>query len=215
MIKDETIEHVYVHNFLGVILDQKLCWKPQINSVKNKIAKSIAIMRKSRHLMDSKALHTIYCTLVLPYISYCTEIWGNTYKNNLNEIFTLQKKALRIIHKTGYRDHTNPLFLHSKVMKFEDLVKYKTLQIMHKARNNLLPKHIQNMFLDRDSKYNLRGQMNFKKQRVRTTLKEMFITRRGVDLWNELEDCLKCTTSLVSFKIMYRINVFKKYEVEL
>lgn len=64
LINDETIECVNEYNFLGVILDPKLSWKPQITAVKNKMTKSTAIMRKSKHLLDSKALSLIYCNLL-------------------------------------------------------------------------------------------------------------------------------------------------------
>uniref|UniRef100_A0A8C6UHA6 Exportin-4 n=1 Tax=Neogobius melanostomus TaxID=47308 RepID=A0A8C6UHA6_9GOBI len=30
---------------------------------------------------------------------YCVEVWGNTYKNTINNLITLQKRAMRIIHK--------------------------------------------------------------------------------------------------------------------
>lgn len=43
-----------------------------------------------------------------------------TYENT-----QLQKKrALRIIHNMRFLDHTHPLFIHSKMLKFYDLVHY-------------------------------------------------------------------------------------------
>lgn len=109
-IDNVCIERVYENKFLGVIIDHKICWKPQINYVKAKLAKSILILVKSRHILDHKSLHTLYNTLILPYLSYCVEIWGNTYKTNLQPLCTLQKKAIRIINNTGHLEHTNLLF---------------------------------------------------------------------------------------------------------
>lgn len=43
MINAVEIERVYENKFLGVIIDHKLCWKPQINNVKTKMSKPIAI----------------------------------------------------------------------------------------------------------------------------------------------------------------------------
>ena len=36
---------------------------------------------------SKSALYMIYCTLVLPYISYCCEIWGNTYKTRIQPLY--------------------------------------------------------------------------------------------------------------------------------
>uniref|UniRef100_A0A3Q3K5E0 Serpin domain-containing protein n=1 Tax=Monopterus albus TaxID=43700 RepID=A0A3Q3K5E0_MONAL len=43
-----------------------------------------------------------------------------------------------IVHKKGYMDHTNGAFIQSKLLKFFDLVGYKTAVFMYKARNDLL-----------------------------------------------------------------------------
>lgn len=211
-IDNQDIELVKQHNFLGVTLDHKLSWKPQISNVKNKIAKCISIMGKSRYLLNYKALYTVYCSLILPYITYCLEVWGNTYRTNLQDVVILQKRAIRIVHNVGYRDHTNALFLKSKTLKLDDLIKFKTLLVMYKARHNMLPLNIQQLFSDKQVKYNLRGNMNFKKQCVRTTMKQMFITRCGVDLWNSLDQEIKGCSSLELFKCRYKKKVLQQYE---
>ena len=61
-------------------------------------------------------------------------------------------------------------------MEFIDLVKFKTAQIMFKAKNNLLPGNLQKMFMERQGGYNLREQINFPKLKTRTIFKSMCIT---------------------------------------
>ena len=43
-INDMEIERVKENTFLGVIIDDKLCWKSHINTVKTKMSKTIAIL---------------------------------------------------------------------------------------------------------------------------------------------------------------------------
>ncbi len=140
IIDNTKIERVQEIIFLGVILNHKICWKPHVRYIRAKLAKCSAILWKTKHILGYKSLHTLYCSLFLPYLTYCVEVWGNTYKTTLQPICTIQKRAIRTINNTGYRDHTNPLFIKSHMLKFMDLVKFKTAQIMYKARNNLLPK---------------------------------------------------------------------------
>ncbi len=75
---------MYENKFLGVIIDHKLCWKSHINHVKTKISKSIAILNIIKHIFNEKALYILYCALIVPYITYCVEVWGHAYKTNLN-----------------------------------------------------------------------------------------------------------------------------------
>lgn len=115
------IEQVFENKFLGVTIDNKL-----INNVKSKISKVTAIMCKMKAILDQKSLYILYCSLILPHISYCLEVWGNTYKTNIYPVFLLQKKVIRIVSKAGYLDPTNSLFIKLNVLKIYDLVKFKT-----------------------------------------------------------------------------------------
>ena len=88
----------------------------------------------------------LYCSLFLPYINYCSEIWGNTYATNVECITVLQKRVVRLICGARRLDHTNPLFKQLGILKFVDLVKFKTSIIMFKAYHNVLPDSLQKIF---------------------------------------------------------------------
>ena len=89
---------------------------------------------------------------------------GNTYKSTLQPLVTLQKRAIRTVHKAGYYDHTNLLFLHSRALKVIDLVEFQVAQFMYKAKNKLLTGNIQKFFFDREGGYNLRDTFKYKVQ---------------------------------------------------
>ena len=74
MINDVEIKRVSEITFLGVIIDNKLCWKSHINYIKVKISKSIAILNKADDLLNQASLYTLYCSFILPYITYCVEV---------------------------------------------------------------------------------------------------------------------------------------------
>ena len=107
IVDHNTIERVYENKFLGVILDHKLCWKPHTDYVKSKLSKSISVIRKASPILNPSSLHTLYCAMILPYLHYCSEVWGNTYTTTINPLVTLQKRAIRVINNVGYRDHTH------------------------------------------------------------------------------------------------------------
>ena len=43
-----------------------------------KLSKSISIIKKVKNILTSDTLKTLYNSLILPYINYCCQVWGNT-----------------------------------------------------------------------------------------------------------------------------------------
>lgn len=169
-IEGNEIERVNEIKFLGVILNDKLNWKDHIVYIKSKVCKSIGVLYQVKDVLDCFSLHMLYNSLILPYFGYCTEVWGNTYSSNTRSLFLLQKKALRIINKTGYREHTNSLFVNSGLLKFKDLVDLKILIFMWKAKQRVLPMFLQNLFTLVSEEDGHRRQYYFKTLFARTVL---------------------------------------------
>ena len=128
-------------------IDEYLTWKDHISLVKSKLSKTIGIMYRASTFLNQSSLFTLYCFICLPYMTYCLEIWGNTYKSNTLCIFILQKKVLRIIIGENRYDHTNGIFYNLRILKLYDLVKLRTSVIMYQARNSTLPVSIQHILL--------------------------------------------------------------------
>ena len=82
--------------FLGVILDEKLSWKPHISYITNKISKSIGIIRKYSFYLSKSSLRSLYYAMVYPYLHYCNIVWASTYKTNLQRIVRLHKWVKRM-----------------------------------------------------------------------------------------------------------------------
>ena len=103
-----TLSRGFVTKFLGVHMDSNLDWNYHINIVRNKVAKNVFVMNIVKNVLTSSALYSLYCTLVMPYLTYCCEVWGNNYKSRIQSFFILQKKnyynlseyKLQMPHKT-------------------------------------------------------------------------------------------------------------------
>jgi len=65
----------------------------------------------------------------------------------------LQKRAIRLINKVGYREPNNKLFIQSNTLKFTDIVYIKILEIMYRALNKSLPSSIQKLYKLREGRY--------------------------------------------------------------
>ena len=78
-----------INKVFEVIIDKKLNWKVHIKYVATKSSKYIAIVFRTQMLLDKNSLHTLYRSLFLPYINYCAEIRGNTFKTDFRPIILL------------------------------------------------------------------------------------------------------------------------------
>ena len=211
-IEDTEIERVLEMKFLGVIIDHKLSWKMHIKHVQSKISKSIAILYKMRDLLNYHALYIVYCSIVVPYLTYCLEIWGNAYQTYTHPIIILQKRAVRVITKSKHREPSNGLFIKLRTLKFKDLVNYKIALIMYKVYNNLLPVIILNMFKKRECIYEFRGKCMMEKIKTRTNTKVQCTVVNGVNLWNNLDQELKMCGTTHKFKRLFKSRAIENYE---
>ena len=102
--------------FLGVYIDQHLTWKTHVNFFAAKISKSVGLLYKAKCYLPSKSRLTLYYGLIYPYITYRDLIWASTYVTNMQRIYLLQKRAVRVISKADYKASSKPLFANLKIL---------------------------------------------------------------------------------------------------
>ena len=198
-INGSNIEKVNSTKYLGVYIDHHLNWKDHIAYIYSKSSKSTAVIHKTSHVLDTKTLTLLYKAIIFPYLNYCVEVWGNTYKTNLYLLFIKQKKAICIVCHAKYLDHTSSLF---HKLKSLDIVHLNTCIFMYKAFHNLLPPSIQIYFSRSFSK---KYYFNFYVHFARTQRKKFSISRIGVSFWNALDTKIKLSSSLSSFEIAKKV----------
>ena len=71
-------------------------------------------------ILPSDVLQTLYNSLRMPHFHYCLLTWGSTIKTG-HKLHLLQKKALRLIDKSHYIAHTEPIFKIIHMVKFIDM----------------------------------------------------------------------------------------------
>ena len=122
-INGTCISKTSTFNFLGIEIDDTLSWKSHITKVSNKISTTIGIMKKLHRFLPSKILLILYNSLISPHLHYGILAWG--YFDT--RIFKLQKRCVRIIDKSKYNAHTEPLFKKYSILKLCDLLQQKAL----------------------------------------------------------------------------------------
>ena len=137
IIDNEKICCVDEFNFLGLTITQHLSWKKHIDKISNKISKIIGVLNKLKFIIPDQILLTIYNSLILPHLNYCILVWGYDSKR----LYKLQKKALRIINKSPYLAHTDPMFIKYNVLKVKDILDQNHLKFLFKLSHRSLPNY--------------------------------------------------------------------------
>ncbi len=83
----------------------------------------------------------LYNSLVLSHLNFSILAWG--YK--CNRIIKLQKKAIRILCKSKFNAHTEPLFKNLNLLKVEDIKKLQELKFYYKYKHDILPYYLQHI----------------------------------------------------------------------
>ena len=84
--------------FLGVLIDENLSWKQNINDVSTKISKIIGILYKSRGIVKQPLLKQLYFSFIHCHLNYANIAWASTYKNRLEGLHHHQENAPRVIN---------------------------------------------------------------------------------------------------------------------
>ena len=142
LINNTSIDKVSDFDFLGLTINETLSWKQHVNKISIKITKTLAIMRKIKRFVNQSILLKIYNALILSKINYAILCWGYEHKR----IFTLQKKALRIICGSAYNSHTDPIFKKLNLLKVKDIFILQSLKFYYNHSNNKLPGYFTDMF---------------------------------------------------------------------
>ena len=87
-----------------------LILEPSCRHSKEKISKVIGILYRLKNTFPLETLETLYNSLIASYLNYGLLLWGT----ESHKVFTLQKKAIRLISNSSYICHTNQLFIKLK-----------------------------------------------------------------------------------------------------
>ena len=130
--------------------------------------------------------------------------------NNIGILRRLENAAARAI--TGNYDYLNMrgnvLFDDLRLVRFTDRYKYHLSMLMYKAVHGLVPNYLTNnaVFSHEIHGRPLRssGNMTLYKPLPNYEIKKNALMHTGAPAWNALPRDIKCCTSLVAFKALYK-----------
>jgi len=166
------IQKTYSIKYLGVIIDNKLSWKPQISSLCGKLSQACGVVCKIRHFADMKILRLIYFSLFHSHLQYCLIDRGRAYKTVIRPVQVLQNRILKYMTFSKRTSSANNIFKLLKILKVSDMYQLNLKKFMYKYNADILPSPFNNFFsklhcvYDHATRQQVSG--NYHHKRVRT-----------------------------------------------
>lgn len=107
-------DHQGEANFLGVTLDSKLCFDDHVNLIARKLTSGTFVLRNLAKLVEKEVCMMAYHALIHSVCAYGLLVWGHSA--HASRVFALQRRAIRIVARAGYRDEAKPYFQSLKIL---------------------------------------------------------------------------------------------------
>lgn len=176
---------------LGVHLDQYLNYKSHIDKASLRLNSACyAIRVLSRHV-NGEVLKTAYYGNVYPILKYGIVLWGSS---DIQRIFVIQKKILRIMLKMNVRDTCRGRFKENSMLTVVAIYIYECLLFMSKNKHYFNTDKFSHV-------HNTRGRnTNLQIPKHRLALRERSPRYMIIKLFNVLPDNLKRIENVNPFK---------------
>jgi len=192
------IDFVDEAKFLGILIDNKLTFKPHTTQISKKLSRTIGMLNRISGLVPPKAKLNIYYSLIYSRVSYGIVAWGRSGVGNSNHIERLLRKARNVVM---YPVRKNPL---ENFLSFQSIYKYFTCVKLYKVVklgqhpyfvhnfNSLLPRHTH------ETRFN--SQVRFTPPLYSKAICQRFFLYQSIDLWNALPGSIRNCRSIGNFK---------------
>jgi len=192
------IENSQSTSFLGLILDRTLSWQLHIDKICAKLKSACYVLRTLNPILTVCNLKTIYFSYIHSIITYGIIFWGNSTASN--EVFKLQKRAIRIITNSHSRTSCRSLFKELKILPLQS--QYILSLAVYVAKN------IDDFTIKSDiHSINTRYKSNLHPPSLRLAKSQKGVYYAGIKIYN----CLPLKIRELSGEIKYFNRSLKKF----
>ena len=199
---DKSVLHLNHGKFLGVHFDSRISFKTHVTYISSKVSKTIWIFYKVFPFLPYSVRINLYYALFYPYLTYSNLTWGGIPQTNLQPLYLLQKKVVRLICGEHYLAHTNALFYRAKILKLRDIHFYFLCLHFHSHSND---------FERHSHGYATRHRDDVVPEFQRLNLTQRSLKYAAPKAWNSLPVSLRYINSYDKFKRVLKAYIIEKY----
>ena len=156
-VDDHTISRDNTLKMLGVTLDGKLNFKAHICNICQTASCQINALKWISKFLNEQCRMNVYKSFINANFNYCPMVWMFCGKTNLNKLEKLQERALAVVYGDNSLDYDDMLQRSGQLRIRINLIRLVAIE-MFKCTKGINPAYMNDMFIDKESKYNLRDQ---------------------------------------------------------
>jgi len=198
--------------FLGINIDCSLSWSKHIFNVCERVSKNLYSLRALRKVLDYDSLLVVYYANIYSHIRYGIIFWGSS--SDVQHVFVLQKRSLRILLNLSPRASCRGLFRANKLLTVHAIYIYSCLLFHYKNRIAFANESFTHS-------YNTRNKDDYRYPSHRLNICKNSCFYRCIYFYNCLPDVIRTCKSLYTFKLRlfeilchiepYTVNEFVNY----
>ena len=210
VLDETTVSATQYTKFLGIIIDEHLSWKQHIQTLAYKLNSCLFVLRRLSEICNFNTTLTAYHSLFVSQASYGLVLWGGSSKYNLETVFKIQKRAIRIILKLNFDESCKSHFKGLGLLTLPSIYIFYLL-IFVRTKISEKPPHLGDHHLHDTRNKNI---LAIPQHRLTKTEQSPYLA--GIKLYNKLSVKIKSQPTFKKFKQSLKEYLVKNsfYSVE-
>ena len=175
-------------------------------------------INRVKHVFDKKTLKLVINALVFSRLFYCSSVWSNTAKKNVDKLQLVQNFAARIVANKRKYEHVTPILKSLNWLPVRDQLYFRDAVLAFKCMSGLAPVYLSDKLITRStvSKRELetRNSQMLNIPLFRTATGQKTFYYRTVNIWNNLNNDIKVCIDVNSFRSKLRGVLLDKFKRE-
>lgn len=204
-----SIERVEFIKLLGLIIDEGLSFRNQVESVENKIIPFTYALRRIRKLITDKLALDLYYAHVQSHLIYMAPLWACIPQYLMASIECIQRKALRVVLNKPWYCSSSELY-NEKLLPVSVMCKVNSVLLVAKIKSNNLKSNIIIQTASSQHNHLTRYKENFTIPNLQSSLSRQDFYFHAFNAYNSLPVNIKNI-----FSLSIKKNRLREYYLEI
>lgn len=144
IINNSIIKRETEMKYLGIIIDDRLDFKANVNYVCKKMGTKINLICRLKNKLNKEQKIYLYKILIEPYINYCSTVLFLSSNDDIERMQKLQNKFMRNVLKMNKHTNKDVMLKKLNLLSIKQKIYFNTLLSIHKIINNQWPSYLSN-----------------------------------------------------------------------
>ena len=192
------IERVGECKYLGIIIDEKLTWNSQVDSVCKRCSSILGQLSRISFCIPLNFRKIIYESVFLSVMKYCIPIWGATSTVNIKRMDKILNRGCRGVFQIKNKfTHVSDLRYQLDWLTCENLIKFETQKLLF-SLSKYDPCQMLPIPLHQSNNFNTRPKQRYI-IRIFNNIGNLSFFARAIKMWNSLPTTVRELANLRAF----------------